>query len=99
MISPTHVSNGSIVVSVDTLSAEDLRALLDLKLSEPKRQRAREDEELGHRELSTEIAWTLSDANPGLILAEYFDAFLLAAVGPASLEAMGHYPSAASVTA
>jgi CRISPR/Cas system-associated protein Csm6 len=99
---PTHLASGAIVISVDELTAEDLQHLLDLKRSEPERIRAREEEELRHMlwrllhrmpaETAAEIAELLSDTSPAVVLADYFDGFLLAHLGRRSVEVVtiGH---------
>jgi hypothetical protein len=109
---PTHLGSGAIVISVDELTAEDLQHLLDLKRSEPARIRAREDEELRRRlwqllhrmpaKTAAEIAELLSDTSPAVVLADYFDDFLLAHLGRrcADVRTIGYYlNTSASVAA
>jgi hypothetical protein len=112
MIPPTHISStsASIVVDIDDLSAQDLRELLGLKLAEPERLRALADESLRRRlwqlvhkmprRLSAQVAEVLSDANPRVVLAEYFPPLLRAAVGLAKAQEMGYWTNtSASVAA
>jgi hypothetical protein len=109
---PTHLASGAIVIPVDELTAEDLQHLLDLKRSEPERIRARNDEELRRTlwrllqrmpaKTSAGIAELLSDTSPGVVLADYFDDFLLAHLGhrSADVPTTGYYLStSASVAA
>ncbi len=106
MSTPTHLSSGSVVVSVDELTTDDLAHLLDLKRSEPEHRRAVEDEELCAtlwrlvhqmpRKLGAQIADALSDANPRVVLSEYFGSFLMARFGAASVRAFGYAASVAA---
>jgi hypothetical protein len=104
---PTHLSSGSVVVSIDSLTAEDLQALLDLKRSEPERLRAVEDEQLRRKlwklirkmseQTASEIAELLGDGtHPAVVLTDRFEQFLLAEYGDARTRAFGYSASVAA---
>jgi hypothetical protein len=107
----THFSSGSVVMPIDELTAEDLRLLLDLKLSEPDRIRAREEEELERRlwwllsdipkPKAAEIAKSLGVYHVGVVLREWFDDFYAAATGRRvnHTESLGYYEGAAASVA
>lgn len=109
---PTHFASASVIVPIDSLNVEDLRELVALKRSEPERIRARDEKELRrtlwrllHRmpaKTAAGIAELLSDTSPAVVLADYFEDFLLAHVGRRSTEVptIGHcLTTSASVAA
>lgn len=100
---PTHIASadGKIVRSIEDLSAEDLRHLLDLKLAEPETERIAEAHELRRRlwrclrsmpkETARELAGQIATVDPGLLLETYQDAFLAAAFGPGPVPTVGAF--------